>query len=79
MLYTFLGNPTQALKYLRDAKFIDPYFEPDWYWRVVGLAHFVAHSYDEAIANFGRSPKMPFWEHAYLAACYAQTNKLELA
>jgi TolB-like protein/class 3 adenylate cyclase len=79
ILYIYLGMPTEALNCLQDAKLIDPYFEPDWYWRVVGLAHFIARRYDEAIANFGRSSRMPMWEHAYLAACCAQTNKLELA
>jgi adenylate cyclase len=79
ILYIYLGMPTEALSCLQEAKLMDPYFDPNWYWRVVGLAHFVARRYDEAIATFGRSSKLPVWGHAYLAACYAQTNKLELA
>ena len=79
ILYIFLGMPAEALNCFQDAKLIDPYFEPDWYWRNVGLAHFVARRYEEAIANFGRSAKMPFWERAYLAASYAQTDKRDLA
>lgn len=77
--YIFLGKPEKGLEYLRQAKRIDPYFDPSWYWPMVGLAHFVAGKYDEAISALNRSPNMPLWVHAYLAACYALGGEMDTA
>ena len=41
---------------------------------MVGIAHFVARQYDEAIATFSRSSSVP-WVRAYLAVCYALTDQ----
>jgi adenylate cyclase len=38
---------------------------------MIGVAHFIAQRYDDAIAALGRSPDMPLWVQAYLAACCA--------
>ncbi|HEX6118864.1 MAG TPA: adenylate/guanylate cyclase domain-containing protein [Dongiaceae bacterium] len=69
-IYCTLGKPEEALEYLHRARQIDPYLAPSWYWPIVGVAHFVAERYDEAVFALNRSPNMPMWVHAYLAACH---------
>jgi tetratricopeptide (TPR) repeat protein len=46
---------------------------------MLGILHFAAGRYDEAIAHLSRSPTMPQWVHGYLAACYALTDRREQA
>jgi tetratricopeptide (TPR) repeat protein len=65
------------LEYFKTARSLDPFFEPSWYWRMLGIILFVARRHDEAIAAFKKSPATPFWVHGYLAACYAHTDRIE--
>ena len=51
----YLGKPEKGITYLENARLIDPYFEPSWYWRVRGVVHFIARQYEEAVAALGRS------------------------
>jgi TolB-like protein/Tfp pilus assembly protein PilF len=74
-LYTHLGRPEQALDFLREARSIDPFYNPSWYWSVLGTAHFMARQYEEAIAAFSRSTIMPYWARAYLAAACALAGR----
>jgi adenylate cyclase len=76
-LYLRLGDPAKCLDYFREAKVIDPFFAPEWYWGPVGRAYFVTHQYDDAIAAFARYPSARFWGLAYLAACYALTGNID--
>jgi adenylate cyclase len=78
-LYAYLGKPAEGVKYLEEAKRLDPFFDPTWYWPTLGTAHFIARRYDDAIAALGRSPTMPYWAQAYMAACYALTDRSEQA
>jgi adenylate cyclase len=78
-LYAFLGRPDDAFGWLKQARVLDPYFNSTWYWHNLGLSHFIAHRYEEAIAAFSRSSTMPFWVRAYLAACYRLTNVIDRA
>jgi TolB-like protein/Tfp pilus assembly protein PilF len=78
-LYAYLGRPAEGVKYLEEAKRLDPFFDPTWYWPSLGAAHFIARRYDDAIAALGRSPTMPYWAQAYMAACYALTDRSEQA
>jgi adenylate cyclase len=75
-LYAYLGRPDQALEYFRAARSLDPFFEPSWYWRMLGIIFFVARRHDDAIAAFKKSPIIPFWVHGYLAACCIHTNRI---
>jgi TolB-like protein len=68
--YCTLGRPEDALEYLRRARQIDPHLNFSWYWPMVGIAHFLAERYDEAIAALNRTPTMPLWVQVYLAACH---------
>ena len=76
-LYLRLGDPAKCLDYFKEAKVIDPFFAPEWYWGPVGRAYFVTHQYDDAIAAFARYPSARFWGLAYLAACYALTGNID--
>jgi tetratricopeptide (TPR) repeat protein len=74
-LYAYLGKPAEGVKYLEEAKRLDPFFDPSWYWPALGGAYFIERRYDDAIAALGRSPTMPYWARAYMAACYAFTDR----
>ena len=74
-----LGEPDEALDWLKQARTVDPYFNPVWYSHSMGYAHFIARRYESAIAALGRSSTMPFWVQAYLAASYALTDRIDHA
>ncbi|HEY3147906.1 MAG TPA: adenylate/guanylate cyclase domain-containing protein [Dongiaceae bacterium] len=74
-----LGRPAEAIDYYKEAKLLDPFFEPPWYDPALGVAYFLAHQYDEAIAALSRPTSMFFWGHAYLAASYALAGRIERA
>jgi TolB-like protein/class 3 adenylate cyclase/Tfp pilus assembly protein PilF len=76
-LYVHLGEPAKGMDYLKEAKVVDPFFAPKWYWGQVGRAYFVTHQFDEAIAAFTRLPSTSVWGLAYLAACYALTGNID--
>jgi len=76
-LYLRLGEPAKCLDYFKEAKVVDPFFAPKWYWGPVGRAYFVTHQYDDAIAAFARCPSTRFWGPAYLPACYALTGNID--
>ena len=77
ILYGFRGQPERGLAYFRDALAINPHFNPSWYWRNRAVVHFTAHEYEEAINAFNRSPTIPDWVEAYLAAAYSQLDQME--
>jgi adenylate cyclase len=79
MLHGYLGRPEEGIAYYQQAKLIDQFYEPTWYWPFLGVLHFIAGRYDEAIINLSRSPDMPAWVHGYLAACYALMDQTDRA
>jgi adenylate cyclase len=74
-----VGRPEESLECFKQARLVDPHFNPAWWTHMLGVAHFTARHYDEAIAAFGRSSTNPLWVRAYLAACHALTDKHESA
>jgi adenylate cyclase len=79
MLYGYMGRPEEGITYFSHARRIDKFFEPTWYWPELGMLHFFADRCEQAIVFLSRSPTMPDWVHAYLAACYAITDQMDLA
>jgi TolB-like protein/Flp pilus assembly protein TadD len=77
--YTYMGQPAKSLDCFQEAKRLDPFFEPSWYWLRLGLAYFAAGDYDMAITQMSRAPNLSFWGEAYLAACCALTDRIEQA
>ena len=78
-LHITLGDPEKALGYFRDARALDPYYEPSWLWPITGVAHFMARQYPEAIAALERSSDPPYWAHLYMAASHAMLGNAERA
>ena len=74
-LYGYLGKPEEGIAYYTQAKLIDPYYDPTWYWPMLGMLHLMAGRYKDAIVHLNRSPTMPHWVHGYLAACHALMNQ----
>jgi adenylate cyclase len=78
-LHITLGDPEKALGYFREARSLDPFFEPSWLWPIIGVAHFMARQYDEAIAALERATEPPYWAHLYMAASHAMLGHAERA
>jgi TolB-like protein len=78
-VYTYLGRPEEALDFFREARAIDPFYNPSWYWSEVGSACFMTRQYDEAISAISRSTTISYWGHAYLAAAHALAGRPEQA
>ena len=79
ILHNYLGCPDVALTYLEKSKQPNRFFDPAWHWHARGVAHFVARRYDEALADFAHGPVVPLWAKAYVAACYAHTDRIDRA
>ena len=79
IVYTFLGRADEGIAWLEQAKRVDPYYDPAWWWNMLGVAHFVAHRYDEALAAFSRSLSTPVWVQVYQAACCALLGQRDRA
>jgi TolB-like protein/tetratricopeptide (TPR) repeat protein len=79
ILYAFLGRADEGVAWLEQAKRVDPYFDPAWWWNMVGVSHFVASRYEEALAAFSRSSTTPVWVNAYQAACCALLGQMDRA
>jgi adenylate cyclase len=74
-----LGDPEKALEYFREARTLDPFFEPSWLWPIIGVAHFMARQYEEAIAALEHANEPPYWAHLYMAASHALLGHAERA
>jgi TolB-like protein/DNA-binding SARP family transcriptional activator len=75
----YLGRPGEGLDWFEQAKRVDPFFDPTWYWHLRGATCFNARRYDDAIAAFSRSMSPPAWVRAYLAACHALAGRRDQA
>jgi TolB-like protein/class 3 adenylate cyclase/tetratricopeptide (TPR) repeat protein len=78
-LLAYQGRAVEGLEWLRRATRIDPYFNPPFYWFLLGLAYFVARQHHEAIAAFERSKTRPFYMQAFLAASNALKGDIQRA
>ncbi len=79
ILHNYLGCPDEAMVWLEKAKQVDRFFDPTWYWQTRGIVHFVARRYDKAIADFAHGPFVTLLARAYVAACYAHTDRIDRA
>ncbi len=76
---SFLGRPEEGIGWFAEAKRVDPFFDPTWYWHLLVAAHFNARRYAEAIAAYERCTATPGWVHAYAAASHALAGAEEAA
>ena len=58
---------------------IDPYFDPSWYWSMLGQTYMVLHSFEEALAAFEHFPTANYWVAARMAGCYAALSDTDRA
>ena len=70
------GQPDTAIGLITEAMRLDPH-HPTWYWTELGVAHFAAQRYAEAVSAIKRRPILSFYWFAYLAASYAQLDEEE--
>ncbi|WP_119303073.1 adenylate/guanylate cyclase domain-containing protein [Dongia deserti] len=78
-LHITLGDSLKALEYFKQARALDPFFDPTWLWPINGIAYFMARQYEEAIAALERATDPPYWVHVYLAASHAMLGNSERA
>jgi adenylate cyclase len=76
-LYSFQGRPDEGVAWFEQAKQVDPFFDPTWYWQLLGATYFNARRYDDAIMAFNRCASRPVWVYAYLAACHALAGRAD--
>ena len=72
-MLTWLGQPEEGINWIRKAMRLNPY-HPERFWNHLGLAHFAAHGYGEAIEAFNHISASDFTHHAFLAAAHAQAG-----
>ena len=73
-----VGRPDEAIPLIHRAMRLNP-IEAESYCDYLGLALFTTHRYREAIQAFQVETDPKFYNHIWLAACYAQLGKLEEA
>ncbi len=79
IINNYRGEPEKAIDGLLEARRLDPFFTPSWYWGELGAAYCNARRYDEAITSMRRSTALSFGQQAWLAASYALAGKPDLA
>jgi tetratricopeptide (TPR) repeat protein len=79
-LLSYMGRSEEAVTLLQDARRRDPYIEPAWYWRSLGVAQFALRRYAEALADFERgAANAPRYALAMMAGCCAKLGLSERA
>jgi adenylate cyclase len=73
-----VGRHEEALAGLDDVLLREP-FPPSWYWEVRGMILLATRRYRDAIEAIDRISRLQAYNHAYLAACYAQLGRMEEA
>jgi TolB-like protein/Tfp pilus assembly protein PilF len=76
-LYTFIGQPEEAIRRAKEAMRLNPYY-PVWYLWVLGNPQYVAHDYEGAIETL--SGMSPMGEaRRTVAACLAYLGRMDEA
>ncbi|MGH6881266.1 MAG: adenylate/guanylate cyclase domain-containing protein [Hypericibacter sp.] len=75
-----VGRAEEGLEVLRNARRMDPYFGPPWYWRALGIAQFVLRRYADALADFDRGEENSSrYALAAMAGCCAKLGQADRA
>jgi tetratricopeptide (TPR) repeat protein len=75
--YKFLGQPEEAIKRIKEAMRLNPYYPP-WYLGFSGIAQYIAHDYEGAIETLRKMSPIGMFR-IYLAASLAQLGRMEEA
>jgi adenylate cyclase len=74
----FVGRPSEATTLVRKAMRLDPH-----HWvvlhEILGYALYSLGQYEEALAEFLSLDPLPLSDHPFLAACYAQLDRMDEA
>jgi TolB-like protein/Tfp pilus assembly protein PilF len=74
----FVGRPSEAKTLVRKAMRLDPYHSVVLR-ELLGYALYALGQYEEALAELRSFDPLPIWAHPYLAACYAQLDRMDEA
>ncbi len=77
-ILVYWGRWREALTWIDTAKRLNP-FPPNLYHWYHALALYSGHEYEQAIKVLKEMPPLDRWSHGLLAACYAQTGRLDEA
>ena len=75
IFYNYRGEPERAIEGMLEAKRLDPFFNPSWYWGELAVIYFNARRYEDAIASMRRSTSLSYSKQPWLAASYAMAGK----
>src|SRR5688572_2462358 len=76
---SYFGRPEEGIGWFELTKKVDPFFDPSWYWNLLGATYFNARRYEDALAAFARNATPPMWVRAYGAAAQALAGRIEAA
>ena len=79
IIQTYIGQAEVALGYFKQAKEIDPYFDPPWYLFRLGQANTVLRRYEEALAAFELLPIQNYRFAIHMAGCHARLSNMSRA
>jgi adenylate cyclase len=79
ILLSRIGRAEEALEHMREARRMDPYFGPSWYWPALGVAEFVLRRYTEALADFDQGAPSGVDMLSMMAGCCAKLGHAERA
>ncbi|MGH8126452.1 MAG: tetratricopeptide repeat protein, partial [Rhodanobacteraceae bacterium] len=75
----YAGDAEVALAWFLRAREIDPYFDPPWYFRFLGVVLMTLHRYEEALAMLDHLPPHQYRVAALMAGCHARLGHVEPA
>jgi TolB-like protein/class 3 adenylate cyclase len=78
LVLTDLGKAVEAIEFIETARRLDPH-KSDRYSDYLGLAYYTARRYEDAVREFKTALDPKFWDHAWMAAAYAQMGAQEQA
>lgn len=78
LVLTDLGKSAEAIEFIETARRLDPH-KSDRYSDYLGLAYYTARRYEDAVRAFRTTVDPKFWDHAWMAAAYAQMGAREQA
>lgn len=75
----YCGRSEAALDCFAKARDIDPFFNPAWYWSMLGQALMILKRHGEALAALDNIMARGYWNAAHMAGCSARLGKTEMA
>jgi adenylate cyclase len=76
LLNCYLGKSAEALDYFQRSNRLNP-CHPGRYHGVRGMAYFVAHRYEDALAAFEKLDSPYYWDRAYMAGTFAMLARID--